>query len=106
MAHTFTDSCPDCFVLFESWMLDGIEYLVKLGQPRPIYLVREIQEQGAVEATRKLVGKPNPSEGFIRLLLAGLKDRTLEASVLDHGLPCPLFDAALIRVAMDRLGRS
>ena len=106
MAHTYTDSCPDCYALFESWMLEGIEDLVRLGQPRPTYLVREIREQGAVEATRNLVGQKHPSEGFVRLLLAGFKDRTLEASVLDHGLPCPLFDARLIRVAKDRLGRS
>ena len=103
--HTHTDSCPFCGQDYEDGVNDGIEELVRLGQPRPTYLVREIKQNGAVVATRNIVGKPNPSEGFTRLLVAGHKDRTLEASVMDHGLHCPIFDAELMRKAKGRLGR-
>ncbi len=103
--HTYSDDCAACADAFESWVIDGIEDLVRLKQPRPTYLQRAIKEHGAVQATRNIVGKKDPSEGFIRLLMAGHKDRTLEASLLDHGLPCPIFDRELIRKAKDQLGR-
>jgi len=103
--HTYTDSCPVCAQDYEAWIVNGIEDLVQLGEERPNYLLGEIRKHGAVAATRSIVGKTHPSEGFIRLLMNGYKDRTLEACVLDNGLPCPLFDFDLQQTAKLRLGQ-
>jgi hypothetical protein len=47
-----------------------------------------LHEHGAVESARRLIGSPNPSEGFTTLVLKKRWDLTVEMHVLD-----PRFNA-------------
>lgn len=67
---------------FQREMLASVaEMKSKLGY-NPTYFQRMIADHGAVDAARRLIHAPNPSEGFTRLWDAHRLDMTAEAHAL------------------------
>ncbi|PKH49533.1 hypothetical protein CXF68_01985 [Tenacibaculum sp. Bg11-29] len=71
---------------------------------RPQYLINLAAEEGYYIAAKKLITKPENTEGFTKLLLEGRVDLSIENLVVQPEYTL-LFSKEEIRMCKQRLGR-
>ena len=91
----------DLEMRFHQAMLGIYEQAVQIGY-RPTYFLRMVEEQGGLQAAKRLLQGDTPSEGFVRLWELGRSDLTVESLVLREPW-CKLFSADELRTAERRL---
>ena len=72
---------------------------------RPKYLLKRIDEVGAVGATKRLVSSAELSDGFTDLALMNLLDKSLGVSLVSFAGPCSIFSEEVKAPVRRKLGR-
>jgi hypothetical protein len=79
---------------------------IKIAQKNgftPITIIRMIDEHGGLETAKRQLVSDSYHSGLADMLIAGLKDYTIEAIVLKNKFR-PLFSDAELDIARKRLG--
>lgn len=87
---------------FHQEALEGCKVLSKEHGYSPTYFLKMVYEQGAVSASKALLGSKEPSEGLFTLWELGKLDMSIEAMALMHRYHS-LFTPEELRVAEKRL---
>ena len=92
----------DLEIQFHQRMLEIYECATKECDYRPTYFLRMVQENGGLEAARKLLHAPQVSDGFTTLWEKGRLDLSVEAVVLQAPWG-DLFTSEELAIAEKRL---